>query len=152
MLDVISDSDHPPLYFILLYLWMSVAGRSEPEEISPGYCRRFLRRPDSAPRPGWLDGHGFSAGFGGGMRLTCFPTVRTAPPLAGILPGAVLPDGANPGCAGHLLSPSQVRPPLFAPGRPALLPAGSLSYPTQTGGLGGAAGEPQHGSRDPQLG
>jgi mannosyltransferase len=29
MLDVISDSDHPPLYFILLYLWMSVAGRSE---------------------------------------------------------------------------------------------------------------------------
>jgi 4-amino-4-deoxy-L-arabinose transferase-like glycosyltransferase len=29
MLDVISDSDHPPLYFILLYLWMSIAGRSE---------------------------------------------------------------------------------------------------------------------------
>ncbi|MDH4137019.1 MAG: hypothetical protein OEW09_09950, partial [Anaerolineae bacterium] len=29
MLDVISDSDHPPLYFILLYLWMSVAGLSE---------------------------------------------------------------------------------------------------------------------------
>jgi mannosyltransferase len=29
MLGVISDSDHPPLYFILLYLWMSVAGRSE---------------------------------------------------------------------------------------------------------------------------
>jgi hypothetical protein len=29
MLDVISDSDHPPLYFILLYLWMSVTGRSE---------------------------------------------------------------------------------------------------------------------------
>jgi len=29
MLDVISDSDHPPLYFTLLYLWMSVAGRTE---------------------------------------------------------------------------------------------------------------------------
>jgi mannosyltransferase len=29
MLDVISDSDHPPLYFILFHLWMSVAGRSE---------------------------------------------------------------------------------------------------------------------------
>jgi mannosyltransferase len=29
ILDVISDSDHPPLYFILLYLWMSVAGGSE---------------------------------------------------------------------------------------------------------------------------
>jgi len=25
MLGVISDSDHPPLYFILLYFWMSVA-------------------------------------------------------------------------------------------------------------------------------
>lgn len=29
MLGVISDSDHPPLYFILFHLWMSVAGRSE---------------------------------------------------------------------------------------------------------------------------
>jgi mannosyltransferase len=29
MLDVISDSDHPPLYFILFYLWMSASGRSE---------------------------------------------------------------------------------------------------------------------------
>jgi mannosyltransferase len=29
MLGVISDSDHPPLYFILLYFWMSVASRSE---------------------------------------------------------------------------------------------------------------------------
>jgi mannosyltransferase len=29
LLDVISDNDHTPLYFVLLHLWMSVAGRSE---------------------------------------------------------------------------------------------------------------------------